>query len=118
MAHTKTLTLAQAATGPGPANHAFHPEESNRGVVVSIGGVAAAVTATVLIQVSCDNGATWATRMTFSLSGTATLTAPVADTDVDPNGPFPLVRSNVTAITGGGFVTVSMTAATSGMGAA
>lgn len=119
MAQTKQLLTDAIAVGPG-VSHSFHPEDSNRGVVVSIGSAGVAVTATVAVEVSCDNGVTWATRITFStsLSGTpASFLAPITDTDVDANGPFPLVRGNVKALTGSGArVSLSMTAARSGMG--
>ncbi len=117
MPQSKVLMLNQATTGPG-TSHTFHPHESNRGFVVSVGGVAAAVSAVVIIEVSSDQGVTWAERLRFSsLAGTSTLTAPIVNSDVDPNGPFPNVRANVISVTGGGLVTASCTAATSGMGA-
>lgn len=117
MAQTKTIMTAQGTPGPGP-QHTLHPEECNRGYVVSAGGVSAAVTASVNIEVSCDQGVTWATRMLFKISGTASLSLPVTNSDVDPNGPFPLVRANVLALTGGALITVSVCSAYSGGGAA
>ncbi len=113
MAQTKNIMLAQGTTGPGPW-HTLHPELSNRGFVVSVGGVAAAVTANVIIEVDNNDGIP-STRMSFqNLAGTATLTVPVSNSDVDPNGPFPRVRANVISLTGGGFVTASVTAAAAG----
>jgi len=116
MAQTKTLMTAQGTTGPG-AWHTLHPEMSNRGYVISLGGVAAAVTAKVIIEVDNNDGIP-ATRLTFNLDGTSTLTVPVTNSDVDPNAPFPRVRANVVSVNGGGLVSASVTAAASGMGAA
>lgn len=110
MAQTKTIMTAQGTTGPGP-QHTFHAEEYVRGFVVSVGGVAAAVSAAVNIEVSADGGNTWAVRMAFSVSGTSTLTAPVINSDVDLCQPYSLIRADVTSLTGGGFVTVAVTAA-------
>lgn len=116
MPATKTIMFNQSNTGPG-ASYNLPPDYANRGYIVEVGGVAAAVTASVDIEVS-NNGTGWAKRMSFqNIAGTATLTIPVTNTDVDPNGPFPQVRANVISVTGGGLVTVSVTAAQTGLGA-
>lgn len=115
MADAKNL-LTAAVAGVGTW-HKVRPEESNRGFVVACAGVGA-VSATVLVEVSVD-GITPAKRMTFSLSGTAAAGAPVTDTDVDANGPFPFIRGNVTAISGtGAAVTLDVASAYPGMGVA
>lgn len=115
MSQSKTIMLAQGSTGPGPA-HSLQLDLPNRGYVFSVGGVNAPVTASVAVEVSTD-GVTWAQGTPFSLSGTSTTTVPVVYRDVDPNSPFPLVRANVLNVTGGGFVTVSVTASVASAGA-
>lgn len=106
MAQTESLLTAQTATGAG-ATFAVPPERSKRSFCVSLTGTGS-VTATVDVEVSNDNGTTWVTRMTFTLSGTAL----DEDTDVDECAPFPLVRGNVVARTGtGAAVSLSMCAA-------
>jgi hypothetical protein len=114
MSQSKTIMLAQGSTGPGPA-HSLQLDFPNRGYVLSVGGVNAPVTASVAIEVSTD-GVTWAQRLLFSLSGTSTTSVPVVHSDVDLNSPFPLVRANLLSITGGGFVTVSVTASDASAG--
>ncbi len=105
MSQTETLLSASttAAAGTGVAVPADSPLRS---FVASIAGTGA-VSATVAYEVSNDNGTTWAPRLTFSLSGTTTAVL----TDVDECSPFPLVRGNVTAISGtGATVKLSMSA--------
>ena len=114
----KSLLDNATAVGPGK-QHTLHPDDSNRGITVAVGGIAGAVAAVVQYQVSNDNGATWATRMEFAnLAGTSTLTAPVTDSDTDPNGPFPLVRGNIVSMTPGAKVSMAVCAAASGRGLA
>lgn len=113
----KSLLKDATAAGPG-SPQTLNPNDSNRGITVSIGGIAGAVAAVVQFQVSNDTGLTWATRLEFSLSGTSTLILPVTDADTDPNGPFPLVRGNVVSMTAGAKVGMDVCAAASGRGLA
>ena len=110
--------LDNVTAAGGGKQHTLHPDDSNRGVTVSIGGIAGAVAAVVQFQVSNNAGVTWHTRLEFSLSGTSTLTLPVTDADTDPNGPFPLVRGNVVSMTAGAKVSMDVCAAASGRGLA
>lgn len=116
MSITKQLMAAQSAAGPGiPVQ--VDPDLPCRAFVVSLGGVAGAVSAQVAIEVSCDNGVTWAARMSFTLTGASTLAAPITNSDVDSPSPFPLVRANVLSINGGGVVGVACSAAKHNSGA-
>lgn len=118
MAQSKKLATNQATTGPGAWHH-LHPEQSNRGYTVELGGSAGAAAADVDIEVDHGEGnGSPATRLQFKLvAGTSTLAVPVTNSDVDPNGPFPRVRINVRNLSGGGLVSAAVTAAAPGMGA-
>ncbi len=111
MAQTLNILNAATVVGPGPAV-AVPPDLFRRGFTIALVG-SGSVSAEAAIQVSNDQGTTWCNRMTFSPAGTAGASAPVTAVDVDPISPFPLVRVNLTAVSGAA-VSVSMTASGDG----
>lgn len=101
---SQTLLLLVAVTVNGPGEMICVPaKQANRSFVVNLSGIGP-ISAIVTYEVSNDNGVTWATRVTFNLSGTGL----VADTDVDANSPFTCVRGRVSNLTGTN-ASVSMT---------
>lgn len=94
MSQTLLLLVAMTTNGPGEAM-CVPAKLVNRSLVVNLSGTGP-VAATVAYEVSNDNGLTWATRVTFNLSGTNL----VADTDVDANSPFSCVRGRISNLSG------------------
>lgn len=106
MSQNHLLLVSAAANGPG-AIFCVPAELVNRSFVVNLSGTGP-VSATVSYEVSNDNGVTWATRLTFNLSGTNVK----SDADVDANSPFTSVRGVVSNLTGtGAVVSLSLCAA-------
>ena len=73
------------------------PSLSKRSFVVSLTGTGA-LSATVTVDVSNDNGVNWASRIVFTLSGSGS----ASDTAVDEISPFSMLRGTVTNLAGTG----------------
>lgn len=92
-----SILAGRTTTGAGDAVPMSGAKHTFQGTVTGTG----AVSATVLVEVSND-GASWLTMGTLTLSGTTSATDGFAS-----DSPWELVRANVTAISGtGAAVTV------------
>lgn len=89
---TNLLPGGKTTVGPGSAFEA----PINKTLQVAVAG-AGAVSATVVIEGSVLGGDAWVALATFPLSGTG-----AAVDGVVSDAPWPLIRANVTAISGTG----------------
>lgn len=94
MQQNHLLLVAVAANGVG-ATIDVPAILCTRSLVATITGTGA-VSATIIYEVSNDNGVNWAARLQFSLSGTEAN----ADSGVDQHAPFSSVRARVLNLSG------------------